>query len=70
MHRHRFREHLETPAQPAAPVIQTGAFMVCPLMLVQGAPSFQLAIYQMAFEQAQAAVQAQRAELALVPSLN
>ena len=40
--------------RPPAPVIRPGAFMLCPLMT--GQPG-QCALYQLAFERAQAAVQ-------------
>jgi hypothetical protein len=46
--------------QPSAPALTPGGFMVCPLALVQGQPpaqqSWQSALYQLAFEQAQAAL--------------
>ncbi len=46
--------------QPAAPAIAPGSFMVCPIVLAQtmtlAHQFWQMAIYQVAFEQAQASM--------------
>jgi hypothetical protein len=60
MQHHRFSsqaEHHYLP-QPPAPAFTPGSFVACPLALLQGLSAAQLAgqaaVYQLAFEQAQA----------------
>ena len=61
MHHHRFRDQMDTPELPLSsqPVHMPGAFVVCPLPLQQALSLeqrlYQIAIYQLAFEQARAA---------------
>jgi hypothetical protein len=76
MHAHRFRDLVEgTPMQqPAAQTPQPCAFMACPVILMQTLPGglqcWQMAVYQLAFEQAQAAQQPAQSRRDLQPSLN
>ena len=76
MHAHRFRDLVEgTPMQqPPSPTPSPSAFMACPIMLLQtlqgGLQCWQLAVYQMAFEQARAAQQPAQTLRDLQPSLN
>ena len=76
MQAHRFRELVEGiptqqfPPQPAQP----NGFMACPMMLMQamsgGLQFWQIAVYQLAFEQAQAEQQPAQSRRDLLPSLN
>jgi hypothetical protein len=76
MHAHRFRDLVEgTPMQqPQVPTPSPCAFMACPVMLMQTLPGglqcWQMAVYQLAFEQAQAAQQPAQSRRDLQPSLN
>jgi hypothetical protein len=76
MQAHRFRDLVEGDSnlQISAPTPQANGFMACPILIAQalqgGVPLWQVAIYQLAFEQAQAAQKSAQAQRALLPSLN
>jgi hypothetical protein len=76
MQAHRFRDLVEgTPMQhPASQPAQPNAFMACPIVLIQtmsgGLQHWQMAVYQLAFEQAQAAQKPAQSRQDLLPSLN
>jgi hypothetical protein len=76
MQAHRFRDLIEgnPMQQPPTPTPQPCAFMACPVMLMQTIPGgfqfWQMAVYQLAFEQAQAEQQPAQLRLELLPSLN
>jgi hypothetical protein len=76
MQAHRFRELVDgKPLMDASvPPVQSSGFMACPLLIAQamqgGIPLWQMAIYQLAFEQAQAAQQPPHSHRDLLPSLN
>ncbi len=76
MQAHRFRDLIDgLPTQQSAPqMVQPNAFMACPFGLMQTMPGgmqcWQMAVYQLAFEQAQAAQQPAQSPRNLLPSWN
>ncbi len=76
MQAHRFRELVDGKPHmdSSVPPVQPNGFMACPILIAQamqgGIPLWQVAIYQMAFEQAQAAQQQPHSYRDLLPSLN
>jgi hypothetical protein len=76
MQSHRFRDLVEGGSEqqsaPAGP--PSSGFMACPILMAQamlgGQPGWQLAIYQLAFEQAKAAQKPSQSLRDLMPSLN
>ena len=75
MHAHRFRDLLQENAMPdSTQSSQPLGFMACPVVLMQAIPGglqfWQLAVYQLAFEQAQAAQQPTQKRRDFSPSMN
>jgi hypothetical protein len=75
MQRHRFLEQMNRESASPVSAPATGAFIVCPMVLVQGGGGgfgvWQQQLYQLAFQQAQASVQQPSLwKRALAPSLN
>jgi hypothetical protein len=76
MQAHRFRDLVEGDSgqQASVPAIQSNGFMACPFLTAQAQqgnqPSWQLAIYQLAFEQARAAQKPAQSLRFLLPSVN
>jgi hypothetical protein len=76
MQAHRFRDLVEdSPGQQSpAPTVQSNAFMACPILMAQaqcgGLAFWQIAVYQLAFEKAQAAQRPAQSLRNLLPSLN
>lgn len=76
MHAHRFREQLEAYAaeKAPAPIPAAGGFMACPIVLVQGLSAgfmdWQVAIYRIAFERAQAQQRPSTYRRAMTPAWN
>ncbi|CAN5203609.1 hypothetical protein BH10PLA2_BH10PLA2_06440 [soil metagenome] len=76
MQAHRFRDLVEstTTQQSPSPTVQSNAFMACPILMAQaqcgGLAFWQIAVYQLAFEQAQAAQKSAQPLRNLLPSLN
>jgi hypothetical protein len=76
MQAHRFRDLIEGNSMEQNPpqMVQPNAFMACPSALLHTMPGglqcWQLAVYQLAFEQAQAAQMPPQSRRDLLPSLN
>jgi hypothetical protein len=76
MQAHRFRDLVEGTSiqNPASQPVQPTGFVACPIVLMQAMPGglqfWQMAVYQLAFEQARAAQQPAQSRKDLLPSLN